>query len=206
MKAKPTSVKIIYWMTNILFWIYAAASLFAIFFAGGIILGLLNKTQLHVGMPIAMDLNEMGLMHYNGESVNVELVEMYGKLHFVDATSKVTRVFGYFMLVALSLGLYIFMTFKTFITNVYHGDYFDRGNILLLKRISYALIAMWLFAIFYAAFQKFYMLKHITFETVSVSGDYQTFNGVLVVALILWVLSHIFQKGVELERENELTI
>lgn len=206
MNQKPISVKIIYWMTNVIFWIYAIASLFAIFFAGALIIGLLNKTQLHVGMPIAMDLSEIGLLEYNGQSVDVEFVEMYGKIHFIDAPSEVTRVFGIFMLLALTLGLYIFMTFKKFITNVYHGEYFDRSNILLLKRISYALIAGWLFAVFYAMFQKFYFLKHLTFESIHVSGEYQTFNGVLIAALLLWVLSHIFQKGVELERENKLTI
>lgn len=206
MNQKPTSVKIIYWMTNILFWIYSLASLFAIFFAGALIIGLLNKTQLHVGMPVAMNLSEIGLLEYNGQSVNIEFVEMYGKMHLVDAPREVTKVFGVFMLIALSLGLYIFMTFRKFITHVYHGEYFDRSNILLLKRISYALIAGWLFAVFYAMFQKFYFLKHLTFDSIRESGDYQTFNGVLLAALLLWVLSHIFQKGVELERENELTI
>lgn len=206
MNQKPRSVKVIYWMTNVLFWIFTAASIFAVFFAGALIIGLLNKTQLHIGMPIAMNLSEIGLLQYNGQSVDVEFVEMYGKIHFIDAPSEVTRIFGVFMLIALSIALYIFMTFKNFITNVYHGAYFDKSNIMLLKRISYALIGFWLFAVFYAMFQKFYFLKHLTFETIHVSGDYQTFNGVLVAALLLWVLSHIFQKGVELERENELTI
>ena len=206
MNHKPTSVKVIYWMTNVIFWIFAVASIFAIFFAGALIIGLLDKTQLHVGMPVAMNLNETGLLEYNGQSVDVEFVEMYGKIHFIDAPSAVTRIFGVFMLLALSMGLYIFMTFKKFITNVYHGAYFDRSNIFLLKRISYALIGFWLFAVFYAMFQKFYFLKHLTYESIHVSGEYQTFNGVLIAALLLWVLSHIFQKGVELERENELTI
>lgn len=206
MNQKPTSIKVIYWMTNVLFWIYSIASIFAIFFAAALILGLLNKIGFDMGIPIAMDLKEIGQLNFNGQSVDVKFVEMYGRMHLIDAPREVTRIFGVFMLLALSMGLYIFMTFKKFITNVYHGEYFDRSNILLLKRISYALIGFWLFAVFYAMFQKFYFLKHLTFESIHFSGDYQTYNGVLVVALLLWVLSHIFQKGVELERENELTI
>ncbi len=206
MNTKPTSVKVIYWMTNILFWLYSIASIFAMFFAVALIIGLLDKIKLHVGMPMAMDLKEVGQLVYNGQIIDVELVEMYGKIHIVDAPKEVNRIFGVFMLMALSMGLYIFMTFKEFITNVYRGAYFDRSNILLLKRIAYALLASWIFAVFYAAFQSFYFLKQLSFEGAIASGDYQTFNGVLVVALLLWVLSHIFQKGVELEKENELTI
>lgn len=206
MNQKPTSVKVIYWMTNVLFWIFAIASMFGIIFSGALIIGLLNETSLNVVMPVAMDVGEVGLLEYNGKSIGVEFVEMYGKIHFIDAPREVARIFGVFMLIVLGMALYIFMTFKEFITNVYHGAYFDRSNIMLLKRISYALIAVWIFSVFYAMFQKFYFIKHLTFETVNITNEYQTFNGVLITALLLWVLSHIFQKGVELERENELTI
>lgn len=206
MEQKPGSVKIIYWITNIVFWIYAIATLIALAFAIALIFGFLNKTQLQIGMPFSMDITEIGLLEVNGLKVDVQFKEMYGKLHLIDTPKEISRVYGVFILIMLSIVLYIFMTFKKFITNVYHGAYFDRSNILLLKRISYALVSVWLFAVFYAVFQYFYLVQNMQFETVVHSGKFETYPVILIVALLIWVLSHIFQKGVELEYDNELTI
>lgn len=206
MEQKPGSVKIIYWITNIVFWIYAIATLIALAFAIALIFGFLNKTQLQIGMPFSMDITEIGLLEVNGQKVDVQFKEMYGKLHLIDTPKEISRVYGVFILIILSIVLYIFMTFKKFITNVYHGAYFDRSNILLLKRISYALVSVWLFAVFYAVFQYFYLVQNMEFETVVHSGKFETYPVILIVALLIWVLSHIFQKGVELEYDNELTI
>ena len=206
MERKPKSVKIIYWITNIVFWIFAIASFIGFVFGIAIVFGFLNKTQLHIGMPLGMDITEIGLLELNGQKVDVQLKEMYGKLHLIDAPKEISRVYGVFILIILSVVLYILMTFKKFITNVYHGAYFDRGNIFLLKRISYALVGVWLFAFFYTGFQYFYLFQNIEFTTVVFSGNFQTYPAVLIVALLIWVLSHIFQKGVELQSDHELTI
>ena len=175
-------------------------------YAIALILGFLNKTQLHIGMPLSMDISEIGLLEVGGHRVDVQYKEMYGKLHIIDTPREISRVYGVFMLFILSVVLYIFMTFKKFITNVYHGAYFDRSNILLLKRIAYALVGVWLFTVFYVVFQYFYLMQNMEFKTVVHSGDYQTYPVILLVALLIWVLSHIFQKGVELQQENQLTI
>jgi len=204
--SQPRSVKIIYWITNIVYWIFAIASFIAMAFAIALIFGFLNKSQLHIGMPLSMDVTEIGQINVNGQQVAVQFKEMYGKLHLIDTPREIARIYGVFILVILSVVLYIFMTFKKFITNVYHGAYFDRSNILLLKRISYALVSVWLFTVFYALFQYYYLVQNMEFETVVHSGDFQTYPAILLVALLIWVLSHIFQKGIELQHDNELTI
>lgn len=203
---QPRSVKIIYWITNIVFWIYAIASFIALAFAIALIFGFLNQAQLHVGMPVSMDIAEIGLLEVSGQKVDVQFKEMYGKIHLIDTPQEISRIYGVFILIILTVVLYIFMTFKRFITNVYQGLYFDSANILLLKRIAYALLSVWFFTLFYAVFQYYYLVKNLEFETVYPSGDFQTFPVILLVALLIWVLSHIFQKGVELQHDNELTI
>lgn len=203
---QPRSVKIIYWITNIVYWIFAIASYIGMAFAIALIFGFLNKSQLHIGMPLSMDISEIGLLEVGGQKADVQFKEMYGKLHIIDTPKEIARVYGIFMLFILSVVLYIFMTFKKFITHVYHGAYFERSNILLLKRISYALVGVWFFTAFYAGFQYYYLMQNMEFETVVYSGDFQTYPVILLVALLIWVLSHIFQKGVELEQDKELTI
>ncbi len=203
---KPTSIKVIYWITQVIFWLFAAASLLLFGIAIAFLLEIFDKTQLHVGVPIGINVVEKGSVILDQTLINVEFKELYGKIYFIDTPSFIGKTYSFFILIILSISLYIFMTFRSFITNVYMGQYFQRKNIFLLKRISYALIGVWLFTVFYAYFQYFYLVKNLNFETIEITSEVQTYPVILLVALFIWVLSHILLKGVELQEENKLTI
>ncbi len=205
---KPLSIKVIYWITNITFWIYVAITILALFLVGALLIFELDELQLHVGLPVMVNVIEKGTLDLNMMSslVNVELVEMTGKVHFINTPPEVGRIYALFIFSIVILFLYIFLTFKRFIGNVYNGVYFDMKNISLLKRISYALIIIWVFTAFYAYFQYFFLVINMNFDTVEFTGDVQTYPIVLLVALFIWVLSHIFVKGCELQDENKLTV
>ncbi len=205
---KPLSIKVIYWITNITFWIYVAITILALFLVGALLIFELDELQLHVGLPVMVNVIEKGTLDLNMMSslVNVELVEMTGKVHFINTPPEVGRIYALFIFSIVILFLYIFLTFKRFIGNVYNGVYFDMKNISLLKRISYALIIIWVFTAFYAYFQYFFLVINMNFDTVEFTGDVQTYPIVLLVALFIWVLSHIFIKGCELQDENKLTV
>ncbi len=205
---KPLSIKVIYWITNITFWIYVAITILALFLVGALLIFELDELQLHVGLPVMVNVIEKGTLDLNMMSslVNVELVEMTGKVHFINTPPEVGRIYALFIFSIVILFLYIFLTFKRFIGNVYNGVYFDMKNISLLKRISYALVIIWIFTAFYAYFQYFFLVINMNFDTVEFTGDVQTYPIVLLVALFIWVLSHIFIKGCELQDENKLTV
>ena len=205
---KPLSIKVIYWITNITFWIYVAVTVLAFFLVGALLIFELDELQLHVGIPVMVNVIEKGTLDLNMMSslVNVELVEMTGKVHFINTPPEVGRVYALFIFSIVILFLYIFLTFKRFIGNVYNGVYFDMKNISLLKRISYALVIIWVFTVFYAYFQYFFLVINMNFETVEFTSDVQTYPIVLLVALFIWVLSHIFMKGCELQDENKLIV
>jgi len=205
---KPLSIKIIYWITNITFWLFSAIAVLALFLVIVLLLGILEELQLHVGIPVAFNVLEQGTLDLNLSStyIDVKMVEMYGKIHFIDTPIAVGRVYSLFILTIVTIFFYIFYTFRRFINNVYKGNYFDFDNIALLKRISYALAATWVFTAFYAYFQYFFLVKNLNFDTIEVKGDIQTYPAILLVALIIWVLSHIFMKGCELQDENKLTV
>ncbi len=204
---KPLSIKVIYWITNITFWIYVAVAIFAV----GISIALMfnffnNDLQLHVGIPVSIDILEKGELVLNNISSKVQLVEMSGKIHLINTPGAIGQVYSIFILTIVSLFFYIFLTFKKFITNVYKGVYFDIDNIYLLKKISYVLVGIWAFTVFYAYFQYYYLMQNIKFNTVEVSGEVNIYSSILLVALFIWVLSHIFMKGCELQDENNFTI
>lgn len=205
---KPLSINIIYWITNILFWIFSAISVAGIILVGILMLGLLDNLQLHAGIPIAVNVIEQGSLDLNLSStlINVEFVEMYGKMHFIDTPPALGRIYSAFMLIILIIFFYIFYTFRRFINNVYQGKYFDFDNIALLKRISYAMVVTWIFTAIYAYFQYFFIAINLNFKSLEVTSNIQTYPVILLVALIIWVLSHIFMKGCELQDETNYTI
>ena len=205
---KPLSIKVIYWITNVTFWIYVAVTVLALFLVGALLLFELNELQLHVGLPVKVSVIEEGTLDLNilSSLANVELVEMTGKLHFINTPPEIGRIYALFIFSIVVLFLYIFLTFKRFIGNVYNGVYFDMKNISLLKRISYALVIIWLFTVFYGYFQYFFLVINMNFNTIEFTSDVQTYPVILLVALFIWVLSHIFIKGCELQDENKLTV
>jgi hypothetical protein len=205
-KTTARSVKMIYWITQVFFWLFTATGFFAIFIGLGLVFNLLHNMQLNIGLPIEMDLVETGRFSFGEITTNVELKEIIGKIEFQNAPLIVQRIYGVFMILILSIAYYLVLTFRTFITQVYKGFYFDRTNIMLLKRISYGLLGMWILTVFYGYFQYFFLVKNLEFQSIVFTAKVETYPAVLAFALLVWVLSHIFQKGVELENENQLTI
>ncbi len=205
---KPTSIKIIYWLTNITFWIYIVFAILGLILVGALLFFDLDDLQLHVGIPVMVDVIEKGTLDLNMLSslAEVQFVEMTGKVHFVNTPPEVGRVYAIFIFSVILLFLYIFLIFKRFIGNVYDGLYFDMKNILLLKRISYTLVIIWLFTAFYAYFQYFFLVINMNFETINITSDITTYPIILLVALFIWVLSHIFAVGCKLEEENKLIV
>jgi len=202
----PLSIKVIYWFTSISFWLYVVVSVFALLLAGSLILNLFGASNLHVGVPVSVDLIEKGELHINGITSSVQFVEMQGKLKFDETPVVLKRYYGVSIIVIISLFFFIFYKFKQFIDNVYKGIYFDISNIALLKKVSYGIAGTWLFVVFYSYFQYFFVFQKLKFNTIEIIGDVQTYPIILFVALFIWVLSHVFTKGVELQEEAKLII
>lgn len=205
---RPLSIKLIYWITTITFWIYVTITLIAIALIAVLLTIGIDGLQLHVGIPVHLDLVEQGTLDLPIVSrlIDVEMDDMIGSVHFIDTPIEVGRVYALFMFVVIILFLYIFIIIKRFITNVYNGIYFDIKNINQLKRISYALVMVWVFTLTYGYFQYFFLVNNMQFQTVKFSSSVETYPIILLFALIIWVLSHIFMKGVELQDENKLTV
>lgn len=203
----PLSIKLIYWVTNIIY------GLIIVIGGGVLVFNVLVYTsffgdnlQLHVQFPVKINVLEEGSLQINNTLIKVEMVEATSKIHFKNTPLFVARLYGSAMLMAFLFLLFLFHTFRKFIKNVYNGHIFEYDNVELLRYLAYGLLAFWLFAIIYSRLAYGYLGGRLRFEHVEVLEDYRNFAGLLLLALFTWVLSHIFNRGVTLREDQELTV
>lgn len=162
--------------------------------------------QLHVALPVKVDFLEIGKLNLNNQDIKVELVDATTKIHFFNTPDFITKKVGIAMLFAFMFGCHLIWTFRKFIKNVMEGKVFTIGNISLLKMISYTLIGFWLFTVIYMRLAYHYVASRLSFENIRITDDIPYYSGILFVALFIWVLAHIFIKGLKLQQEKDLTI
>ena len=206
-RKNPLSIRIIYWLTQISFWLFVAVFIAAIAFNIALQLELLgDKMQIHAGLMSEVKYTEKGSLYLFGQNQEVEFVEGTGKIHFINTNVVIAKWIGGLMLGIVSIFLYIFLMFKRFIGNVYRGDIFERFNIQMLQKMAYGLAGLWFFMIIYSRLFYYVVAKHIEFEHLEITGEMESYSYVLFIALFLWVLSHIFMTGVKLKDEQNLTV
>lgn len=203
----PLSIRVIYWITNFIF------GLIILVGAGVFLFNILIYTpffgdslQLHAQLPVKVNILGTGTLTKGNSTHKVELVEATSKIHFINTPSFIARKYGSVMLIAVLFFFYLFFTFRKFIVNVYRDKIFEYSNVELLRNIAYGLFAFWLFAIIYSRVAYAYIKSSLVFQQVEILEEYRNFAGILLMALFMWVLSHIFMRGVKLKEEQELTI
>lgn len=207
MKNIPFSVRVIYILTSIIYYLTIVSFAIVIFWSLAVLTGILKTDlQMNVQMPVEVNFNEIGSGAFKGQVIKMEIVEATGKVHFIDTPAKLAKRFVLSMLVIFPFVFWMVHLFYGFIKNVNSGRVFDKKNYLYLKRIAFGLISFWFFMVVYT--QIFYhgMVKHFQFENVEITSGGNKFEGVLVAGILTLVLSHVFSKGQEIEAENELTI
>ena len=206
-RKNPLSIRIIYWFTQISFWLFVAVFIGAFAFNIALQLELLgDKMQIHAGLMSEVKYTEKGSLYLFGQNQEVEFVEGIGKIHFINTNVAIAKWIGGLLLGIVSIFLYIFLMFKRFIGNVYRGDIFERFNIQMLQKMAYGLAGLWFFMIIYSRLFYYVVAKHIEFEHLEITGEMDSYSYVLFIALFLWVLSHIFMTGVKLKDEQNLTV
>ena len=207
MDKAPISVKIIYILTQIVFWLLivvtAAVFIFNILVETGVI-G--DDFQLRVKLPVTFNVNETGYVDLYGETSDIRIEEATGQMHVVDTPLRFSRMVLRVLFGVVLLALFMTWKFKLFITNIRNGIIFQVENINNLKHISYGLLSLWLMMKVYLAILYYTVGKRIELNSISVDNQLPDNSGLLIAALLLWVLAHIFMKGVEMKEEQKLTI
>ena len=201
------SIRIIYWFTMVVFWIFAVFAIILLGVSVAFLFGWFDDGLfLNVGLPVAFDLRGNGTLDLGFLQSEVALKEAYGKIQFPGTPAYIARIYGAFMLVIIPVIFSLIYLFRNFIRNVYRGMYFEVDNIIILKRISYVLMGLWFLMVAYSVFQYFFLAINLTFENVDFTGNLQFHGYVFFSGLFLWMLSHIFLQGAKLQEDNNLTI
>ena len=203
----PLSIRLIYWFTNL------TLGLLALVFLAVIAFNILlytdffgNDMQLHAQLPVKVDFLETGNLHLNDRDIKVELVAATTKIHFFNTPTFITKKVGIAMLIVIAGVSYLIWIFRLFIKNVKEGATFTIKNIKILKKLAYGLIALWIFTFIYMQIANYYIAEHLNFENIRITDEIPDYSGILFAALLLWVLAHIFETGLKLQQEKDLTI
>lgn len=201
------SISIIYWVTQVVFWLFVAAAILGTGIALGILFNLIgDDLNLRVGLPAAFDITQQGTLHVFNQDYAVTFGEAYGKIGFSEIPAVLGKTYAVFMIVVMGIFFFILNFFRKFTGNVYRGVIFETHNIMLLKKISYGLVIFWVVVLVYSVFQNFFIAHNLLFEGIELSGNMQFHLEIVFVAIFLWMLSHIFLYGTRLREDNELTI
>jgi len=206
-KKTPLSFNVIYWIMNVI-----------LVLSGFVALGLIvlyvmlwtdffgNDLQLHMNLPGKVNYLQCGSMSMMGTDIKVELVEASARIHFFNTPSFLARHFVSILMGVVALGLFMMWTFRQFIVNVRKGLIFTISNIILLQRISYSLVAFWIIMIVYTRSAFYYISERVQIDNIEIIDDFDNHIGILLTALFIWVLSHIFMRGLKLQQEQDLTV
>ena len=206
-KKSPLSIRIFFWFTNVIFWLFTVLFVAIIVVNVSLYFGAFQeRMQLHVKFPVNVDFLEKGTLHINNTEIDVEIVEANGSIHFFETPVFISkRFFGAAIPVFLII-FFMFWMLKKFIKDVKNEKIFDIPNIKRLKYIAYAILGLWLYVKVYMQIVYYYIAKEVKFEMIKVSDQQENFAGLLFSALFIWVLAHIFTVGLKLKEDNNLTI
>lgn len=199
------SMWIIFNLVRISFW--ANAAIVAVFTISTILLafGLSQNFHPEHYLPCKFDVVEKGSLTISNSKTLVTITDAIGRLEFDKLPANISLYISISLIPmfgALLLGLWLF---KKFITNVKLGLLFKGDNIQYLKKFAYVLLAVWVYSKIVMIVLNLFILKAFTFDSVKIQFTVGS-QFALYLSLFIWILSDIFQKGVEIEEENNLTI
>ncbi len=197
----PKSIKLINKSTNLFLIMSIFSCIVYIIYSGSIIFG--DNDYMIDFNTYNYNYQESTNLVINGIDYRIPLIQ-YKKAIDVQYLPLVFQILiGIYLTIGSILIFFMFYQFKLFISNVLKEKYFDFENVVFLKRISYVFIALWLIKLIPVSI-KYYLVYYI--EPIKIDTKESLNLSFIFLALIIWMLAYIFNKGIELKNENKLTI
>jgi len=202
------SIRLIYNLSRILFWVFAVLSSIIILFA--LILNLFSypteNYTVSVEIPTSFMVHGKGMLNVSETNTAITISEASGSIAFENPPRILSIVIFLALIPLVLLILYSLWIFKSFTYNVKIGEVFEISNIKHLKKIAYVLFGIWLYLKVAIILFNSFLVPKIDFDGLEFSFTSGSLFKLLALSLFVWVLSHIFQKGVEIAEENKLTV
>lgn len=209
MKTQKTSLSI-----RIFYWIINLNLIVLVLYGLGTIVNMIFKIDFFWNdwhlfssfeLPTKVNILEIGHLQMDNQDVKVGFVEATGRINILDSSNFISKYIAPFRLILLLAEGYLIWIFRKFMKNVKDGKTFDLKNISLLKRLAYGLALLWFYYSMSMTVAYHLIAKHIKFDSLNITDD-SIGSTLLIFALVIWVLAHIFMKGIELQEEKDLTI
>jgi hypothetical protein len=202
----PLSLRLLHLLTQISYWGLIAVIAIVVF--AGIIMLTLDPELMKLGFPSNLSHTEevIYLNEDTGTAVNVEF-----RADSVDIPVKyldrptITYVLG-ISLIWLTCVTFIAHYSKQFMRKVLDGQTFQSESILLIKKAALGLVILEAIDLISGTIGHFYVQRNFDLMGFEHKFSMSFPSTALILALTLWALAHIFQKGKELEDEQKLTV
>jgi hypothetical protein len=181
----------------------------AIFFIIAVIniLGLTpDSVNVGIDLPTKFRVTEEGSFTFGNHTSVLTIKEASGTIMFENVPRVFSIILSLGVLPLLGALLYILWLFKGFTKNVKLGNAFNPINIKYFKRIAYIIAGIWVYMQSMVFVYNLYAVPKFSFVGLEFSYAHGSFGGILLFSLFIWVLSHILEKGAQIEEENRLTV
>lgn len=203
---KPLSFRLLYLLLKISYW--GLIVIIAIVVFAGTIMLTLDPRLMELGF--ASDLYHLKeVIYLNTEGGTPVEVEFYADSIKVPVKHLTRTTMLYVLLPAilwLCCALVIVNYLRSFMKKVMSGETFHSESIRLIKKAALGLVVIEFIDLVAAVTGHFYVQNHFDLGNLEHEFSWPFPSTALVLALTLWALAHIFQKGKELEDEQKLTV
>ncbi len=202
----PLSFKLLYLLSKICYW--GLIIIIAIVVFAGTIMLTLDPQLMKLGFPANLSYVDE-VMYLNSDVPTAIEVEFSADLIRVPVKYMDRPTMSAVLLMSLlSLSCLAFIAayFKKYMKRVLDGQIFHSVSIRLIKKAALALLVLEAIDIVASVVGHYYVLAYFDLGSFENSFSWSFPSSTLILALTLWALAHIFQKGKELEDEQKLTV
>ncbi len=143
---------------------------------------------------------------FNGEEYNFNLTNGEGRLH----VENLQQNFIYYRLFAAFIDTFLYLLILYFLKKIFNNltdnDYFIPENGILLRKIGFTIIALALLPEIIHYFTDLQVAKYISIENVILKTEFNLDVQTLLLGILVFVISLVFLRGIELKKDQELTI
>jgi hypothetical protein len=206
-KYKHFSIWLIFNLTQIAFWGLMVIVIIVVGISILQSLGLaFENLSLGIQLPNKFDVLEKGTLTLSSTTIDIRVTNASGNIQFENIPRAIS-IFLTLCITPILFGLLLSVwLFKSFLANVMEGQIFNPENIKTLKKVSYIILASWVYMKVVVMLFNIFITHQFIFKTLQFEYTSGSFGILLWLSLFIWVLSHIFEKGAEIDEENRLTI
>ncbi len=200
----PLSIRLIYWMINIGFWLNIAGLIFVIINIFYSTEELFNLIGMRFIYSIDKNMVDISSIIIHGKETPVMINEVSVAVSTQDLSRNFVILNNVAALVSVVISLALFQKLKELLINIKNNIVFGLQNVQLLKSSAYLLFSIWLFSdMLFPKYIEWYIGAKKQYQIIFTD---LFFSNYFILAIALLAIAYIFERGVKLQDYKDLTI